>query len=202
MDAKKLNALIKTIGANAAKAREQIQQALIGCAYQATFHRNTDPFNRLFDAVGNGTRREGMLKWASVYAPVHFNKGEVKLSDARQKEMVSTLTEAQFSEEMAASPIWCDMAKPEPIENPWDSTRFVETLAAYLETAAKKAVKNGDDALASLIRGAEQTFRKSLNDDKYGTLDLVEVRVDGKAVSEDEASAALTESIRQELAKS
>ena len=136
-----------------------------------------------------------------MYAPVHFNKGEVKLSDARQKEMVSTLTEAQFSEEMAASPIWCDMAKPEPIENPWDSTRFVETLAAYLETAAKKAVKNGDDALASLIRGAEQTFRKSINDDKYGTLDLVEVRVNGKAVSEDEASAALTESIRQELAK-
>lgn len=172
MEAKKLNALIKTIGAGAKKAREQIQTALCGCAYQAAFHRNTDPFNRLFEAVGNGTRKEGMLKWASTYAPVHFSKGEVKLSDARQKEIAATMTEEQFFAEMAGAALWHDMVKPEPVENPWDSVKFAESLALHLEQAAKKAEKNGDSELAKLVQDAEMLFRVRLNAAKF---DVVEV---------------------------
>lgn len=172
MDVKKLNSLIATIGKNAKTAREQIQAALIGCAYQTMFHRNTDPFNRLFDAVGNGTRKEGVLKWASLYAPVHFSKGEVKLSDARQKEMVATITPEQFAAEMNDAPMWCDLAKPEPVANPWDSVKFAEGLALHLEQAAKKAEKNGDAELAKLVQDAEMLFRVRLNAAKF---DVAEV---------------------------
>lgn len=172
MEAKKLNTLIKSIGAGAKKAREQIQTALVGCAYQAAFHRNTDPFNRLFGAVGNGTRKEGMLKWASTYAPVHFSKGEVKLSGARQKEMAATMTEEQFFAEMAGAALWHDMVKPEPVANPWDSVKFAEALALHLEQAAKKAEKNGDSELAKLVQDAEMLFRVRLNAAKF---DVVEV---------------------------
>lgn len=172
MEAKKLNQLIKSIGTSAKTAREQIQIALCGCAYQVVFHRNTDPFNRLLEAVGNGTRKEGMLKWASTYAPIHFAKGEVKLSDARQKEMVATLTEEEFAATMAESALWYDMAKPVPIANPWDSVKFAETLALHLEQAAKKAEKNGDSELAKLVQDAEMLFRVKLNAAKF---DVVEV---------------------------
>ncbi len=172
MEAKQLNTLIKSIGAGAKEAREKIQTALVGCAYQVVFHRNKDPFIRLFEAVGNGTRKEGMLKWAATYAPVHFSKGEVKISDARQKEMRATMTEEQFFAEMAEAPLWHDMAKPEPVANPWDSVKFAETLALHLEQAAKKAEKNGDSELAKLVQDAEMLFRVRLNAAKF---DVVEV---------------------------
>lgn len=172
MEAKKLNTLIKSIGAGAKTARERIQTALVGCAYQAAFHRNTDPFNRLFEAVGNGTRKEGMLRWASTYAPVRFSKGEVKLSDTNQKKMVATMTEEQFAAEIAKAALWYDMVKPEPVANPWDSVKFAEALALQLEQAAKKAEKNGDSELAKLVQDAEMLFRARLNAAKF---DVVEV---------------------------
>ena len=172
MEAKKLNALIKSIGTSAKTARAQIQTALCGCAYQVVFHRNTDPFNRLLEAVGNGTRKEGMLRWASTYAPIFFSKGEVKVSDTNQKKMVATMSEEQFAEEMGKALMWYDMAKPEPVDNPWDSVKFAETLALHLEQAAKKAEKNGDSELAKLVQDAEMLFRVKLNAAKF---DVVEV---------------------------
>lgn len=163
MELKKLNGLISSIKKNAGKLREDVQSALIGCAEQVITHRNTTPFNTLFKAVGTGTRLEGMLKWASLYAPVHFKDGLVVLSDKRQKEMANTMTVEEIASELAASEKWYAIAKPEPIANPWDSKKFAETLALYLENAAKKAEKNGDAALATLVKDAEMLLRVKLN---------------------------------------
>jgi hypothetical protein len=177
MEAKKLNTLIKAIGTSAAKAREQIQQALIGCAYQATFHRNTDPFNRLFEAVGNGTRKEGMWKWAHTHAPIRCIGDDIKINDKSQKEMIATLTEAGFAEKMAKAPLWCDLARPEPKGSDWDAYAFATKLALHLEQAAKKADKAGDSALAELIKDAEMLFRIKLN---AATYDVVEVEAEAE----------------------
>lgn len=171
MEIKKLNSLITSIGKNAGKLREDIQQALIGCAEQVQLHRNTTPFNNLFKAVGTGTRLEGMLKWASLYAPVHFKDGQVILSDKRQKEYDGTPEELAAT--LASSEKWYAIAKPEPVANPWDSKKFAETLALYLENAAKKADKQ-DHELAKLIQTAEMVFRSHLNKD----FDLVEVEAE------------------------
>lgn len=164
MEAKKLNALITSIGKRSATMREDIQAALIGCAFNAQMHRNTDPFNRLFAAVGAGTRLEGMLKWASLYAPVHFKDEKVILSDKRQKEAANAgITSEECQATLDASEKWYALAKPEPIQNPWDSGKFAEGLALYLEQAAKKAEKNGDPTLAALVKDAEMLFRVKLN---------------------------------------
>jgi hypothetical protein len=171
MDIKKLNGLISAIGKKSATLREDIQQALIGCAEQAQLYRNTTPFNSLFKAVGTGTRLEGMLKWSSLYAPVHFKDGKVVLSDKRQKEYDGTAE--QLAEILATSEKWYAIAKPEPVANPWDSKKFAETLALYLENAAKKADKQ-DPALAKLIQTAEMVFRTHLNKD----YEVVEVETD------------------------
>jgi hypothetical protein len=162
MELKKLNTLISSIGKKSATLRDDIQEALIGCAEQAQLHRNTTPFNNLFKAVGTGTRLEGMLKWASLYAPVHFKDGKVVLSDKRQKEYDGTADELAAT--LATSEKWYAIAKPEPIANPWDSKKFAENLALYLENAAKKADKE-DHELAKLIQTAEMVFRAHLNKD-------------------------------------
>ena len=164
MELKKLNGLISSIGKNAGKLRDDIQEALIGCAEQVVLHRNTTQFNNLFKAVGTGTRLEGMLKWASLYAPIHFKDGLVIVSDKRQKEMAATITPEELALELAQSEKWYAIAKPEVVANPWDSKKFAETLALYLETAAKKADKQ-DHELAKLIQTAELVFRAHLNKD-------------------------------------
>ena len=162
MELKKLNTLISSIGKKSSTLRDDIQEALIGCAEQAQLHRNTTPFNNRFKAVGAGTRLEGMLKWASLYAPVHFKDGKVVLSDKRQKEYDGTAEELAAT--LATSEKWYAIAKPEPIANPWDSKKFAENLALYLENAAKKADKE-DHELAKLIQTAEMVFRAHLNKD-------------------------------------
>lgn len=161
MELKKLNTLISSIGKKSSTLRDDIQAALIGCAEQAQLHRNTTPFNNLFKAVGAGTRLEGMLKWASLYAPVHFKDEKVLLSDKRQKEFDGTVEELAAT--LEASEKWYAIAKPEKVENPWDSFKFAETIALHLEQAAKKAEKNGDTNLSQIIKDAELLLRVELN---------------------------------------
>lgn len=161
MESKKLNSLITSIAGRSKTMRDDIQKALIGCAFHAQVHRNTDPFNRLFDAVGPGTRLEGMLKWASIYAPVHFKDEKVILSDKRQKECL--LSAEELTAELNEAPEWFALAKEEKVANPWDSVAFAEKLAMYLEQSAKKADKAGDPALAALIKDAEMLLRVQLN---------------------------------------
>lgn len=163
MDSKKLNSLISTIGKNAGKLREDIQQALIGCAFHAQMHRNTDPFNRLFEVVGSGTRLEGMLKWASLYAPVHFKEEKVILSDKRQKEALITAAECLAALQQAEK--WYALATPEKVSNPWDSGDFAKKVMEQLVKQAEKALKNGDADLANIIKLAKIGMEKEL--EKY-----------------------------------
>ena len=172
MDTKKLNALIATIARNSKAQREQIQQALIGCALQCFEHGSNATSNKLFEAVGNGVRKEGMLKWLSIYAPVHFAGGEVLVSKKRRAEMAATTTVEEYAAKLAEAPAWHALAEPQKIANPWDSVKFAETLALHLEQAAKKADKAGDSALSELIKDAEMLFRVRLNAAAY---DVVEV---------------------------
>lgn len=163
MNKSQLSTLIKKIGKNSASLREDIQAALIGCAYFAQVNRNTAPFDQLFTAVGAGTRLEGMLKWASLYAPVHFKENKVVLTDKRQKECANSMPVEEFVATLESAEKWYALAKPEKVENPWDSLKFAEHIAMYLEKAAEKADKNGDATMAELVKEAEMLLRVKLN---------------------------------------
>jgi hypothetical protein len=159
-----LSKLIKKIGTTAKSQRDNIQLALVSCAYYATFDRNADPAIRLFNAIGGETYKAGMSKWLSLYAPVHFKDGKPMLSDKRQKEMVNSMTTDEFLAEMDNAPAWYEIdAANNTAPNVWDSLAFAEKQAMHLENAASKAEKNGDANLAELLRKAEMVLRKALN---------------------------------------
>lgn len=156
METKKLSALIKSIGKNAATLREDIQTALIGCAYHAQAHRNVAAFDQLITAVGNGTRLDGITRWIAQNAPVHFVEGKATLSSDRQKEFAGTLDE--YMADLAESAKWYDMAPPNNVQKDWDSANFLNSLAAYLGTQLKKADKN-DASVAEIIKNLEMSLR-------------------------------------------
>ena len=164
MEASNLSRLIKRIASHAKTQRDDIHMALIGCTYHCVAYRNTQPFNQLFDAVGAGVRKEGMLKWASLNAPVYFNDGRVVLSDQRQKEIANTIGVEVHMANLVPLPKWYEITKPEPVANPWDSHKFIEGLAEYLAGAKKKADKNGaDGAVLDSIYAAEMVLRRITN---------------------------------------
>ena len=76
--------------------------------------------------------------------------GRFILSDKRQKETAAA-SEAQVIEALEAAPLWCDLAKPEPVANPWDHSEQLAKLREYMDNFAKKAKKNNDTALVETI---------------------------------------------------
>lgn len=169
LDQKALSSLISKIGKAAKSQRDNIQQALVSCAYYATFNRNADPAIRLFQAIGGETYKAGMSKWLSLYAPIHFKDGKPMLSDKRQKEITATVEE--FTAEIDKAPAWYAIDEGNnKTPNIWDSLKFAESQALHLENAAKKAEKNGDNELAQLLKEAEMLLRVRLNT-QYDTVE-------------------------------
>lgn len=149
IEARKLTALIKSIKGNAGKLRENIQSALIGCAYHAQVHRNVAAFDQLFEAVGNGTRIEGMTRWVKKYAPVHFVDGVATLSDSRQKDYKGEA--AEYEAELADSAKWYDMQPKNDVQKEWDSVAELDNVISLLDKKAKQADKH-DSVVAKVYR--------------------------------------------------
>lgn len=172
MELKKLNTLIKTIGRNATTQREQIQEALIGCAlYAFSAERNIDPFKNLFAAVGTGVHKAGMSKWASLHAPVHFANDEVKLSSDRQKEMFNTITAEQYEADLRAAPEWYVMGESSnKSPNVWDAAEAFNKLIEQMGKLGKKADKNGDSIAAIQLFSLAEKAKEFVK-----TVDVVEV---------------------------
>ena len=159
-----LSKLIKKIGSTSKSQRDNIQQALVSCAYYAVFDRNADPAIRLFNAIGGETYKAGMSKWLSLYAPVYFKEGKPLIADKRQKEMANAMTVEDFAAEMDKATAWYEIDATRNITpNVWDSFEFAKKQATHLQNAADKAEKNGDAELAKLLREAEMILRSKLN---------------------------------------
>ena len=156
IDSKKLTGLIKKIAGGAKTQRDDIQAALVGCAYHAQVHGNVEAFNQLFQAVGKGTRIAGMSMWAATYAPVHFKDGKALLSKTRRDEYDGTPED--FDADLQESAMWYDTVEAETPSNPWDSAMFLKKLDAYLVQQIKKAEKN-DGNVAEVVRLIEMALR-------------------------------------------
>lgn len=156
---KKLTALLSSITKASQKRRNDVQEALIECALFVFEDRNTDPFLRLFKAVGNETNKKAMSHWASLNGLVHFVNGAAKLSDVRQKEAANSMTPSEFEKDLRQQTPWFDFASDgNKASNVWDSVEFVKGLEAYLDKQVKKAGKE-DSVLADIVSKAAAAFK-------------------------------------------
>lgn len=160
---KKINALIGAIAKASQKRRNNVQEALIECALFVFEDRNTDPFLRLFKAIGNETNKKAMAHWASLNGLIHFKDEVPKLSDARQKEAAATMTPAEFEADLRKQAPWYDYASEgNKARNVWDSIEFVKGLEAYLDKQVAKAGKN-DSVVADIVRKAAAHFKAQVD---------------------------------------
>ena len=163
--------LIGKINKGTTERRNDIQEALIFAACIAQRDRNTDPVIRLFAVIGNETNRKAISHWLSINAPIYFKDEMPKLADRKQREYDGTMEELEAW--LRKQPEWFKHAtKTNVADNVWDSNEFAESIAKYLEKAAKKAESNGDPTLAALVKDAEMLLRVKLNTE----YDLVEAK--------------------------
>lgn len=160
---KKINALIGSITKASQKRRDDIQAALVECAMFVFEDRNTDPFLRLFRAIGNETNKKAMSHWASTNGLVHFVDERCTLSSERQKEAANTMTPSEFEAGLRDMAPWYDFAtEGNKAANVWDSVEFVKGLEAYLDRQLKKAGKN-DSLLADILQREVSHFKGNLD---------------------------------------
>lgn len=135
MSSIKLSAQIRSIGANSKKVREQIQEALISCAYYAAKDGNTNPFNQLLAAVGTATRIKGLTAWGEVYGFVQVKSGKFILNKTARKEanVTDEASFAEFEAVMRSSPMWFDIVPAETIASIFDASHYLSGVIAKLE---------------------------------------------------------------------
>ena len=152
MNSKELKASIKSIGTNAAKLREAIQEALVSCAYYSMKDGNTEAFNQLLQAVGSATRIKGLTAWAEQFAPVLIKEGRFTLNKTAMKNIVVTNEEdfAEYEAEMRQVN-WWETVQPEKAESIFDVTK-------YLDRVMKHLAENGAIELKGCIEAAVAKF--------------------------------------------
>ena len=155
--------VISEINKGTSVRREQIQDALLFCAYKAQADRNTDPTIRLFAVIGNETNRRAISHWLSTNAPVYFKEGAPKLGDKRQKEWTGTLVEYEAAIQ-AALPWYKMGASLNKAENVWDGNDEMLKLRQRIAKLEKDAAKHDDKELSAALALVNAT----LNNVEYG----------------------------------
>lgn len=159
MDSTKLNTLISKIGRNTAAMREDIQNALIGCAWHAIKHGNKDPILRLFNAVGNVANKAAMAHWLTFadetgkILPIFFKNEVAMIATGKQKEM-QEISQDDYASLIAKIPAWDTFAKKTNAAKDFEPEAFIASVAKYLQGCAKKA-RSHDAAMAKLMEELE-----------------------------------------------
>lgn len=136
MNISQLNKAIQAIGKSAASQRDAIQAVLPYCAYQ-TLQGNTNPFNELLEAVGKGTRKEGIVKWAENFGFVKYEKEKLvtnKSAVKAHKEALSTEQAWQAYQAEVSAVLWYDIPKKEQIKSQFNAITYLETVVKHLTT--------------------------------------------------------------------
>lgn len=162
MNAKKLSASIKSIKGAATKLRENIQEALVSCAFYAMKDRNTEPFNQLLDAVGSATRIKGLTMWAETFAPVLVKEGKFSLNKTAAKELAVASEEdfAEYEAEMRKIN-WWEVAPAEKAESIFDRSKYMDRVFKHLK-------EHNEGELADALRDAEIAYFAKKNAETYG----------------------------------
>ena len=147
MSMQKLNAQIKSIKGNSSKLADQIQEALISCAYHAVKDGQTTPFNNLLDAVRNTSRLKGITMWAELYGFVRVQNEKFIVNKSARSEADVTNEDdfAPFEAEMRAGVKWYDIAGKETVKSVFD-------LDNYANNVESKLTKEGYIGLADAVK--------------------------------------------------
>jgi hypothetical protein len=153
MSLNKLSAQIRSIKGNAHKLRDQIQEALISCAYHAAKDGQTTPFNNLLEAVDGTARLKGITLWAELYGFVRVKDERLVINKKMRSEAGVTDEEdfKQFEADMRSGPKWYELAGKEPVKSMFD-------LDNYANTVEKKLTTEGYIGLAEAVKDLIQKY--------------------------------------------
>lgn len=156
MDKIALKKSITSINKNSTKLRDSIQHALISCVYQ-DIKGNTDYFNMLLDAVGTGTRQQGIVTWAETHGFVQYSKKEGKFINNKSKRAgLAELSDAEFNDlyaELLSAPKWYDIAGKEVKKSIFD-------VSDYMKAVEKKLEGEGQTEMKNFVHQAVEAFKK------------------------------------------
>lgn len=140
MELKELNTRIKAIATKTAKWRDDVQLALVGCAYQAFEYGNVDPATRLVKVL-SGADAKALVMWIETHMPAIWVKSDVQFRTNKSfKGEYDALT-------LMAEPWWELATKPRDVSSTIDVLECVRDLIKRIErevTAGKKIVEHAE----------------------------------------------------------
>lgn len=160
MTENKLASAIESIGKSLAAWREEVQEVLIGCAYQAC-RGNDYHANKLLSVISDGKNSavnvSGVTRWLETYAPLVIKNGVFVINKGMRKSMnvESEADFAQFETEMRKISWWL-IGKSQVAESIYDVS---EATINGIERIAKKQESEGFSALAAETRALLKALR-------------------------------------------
>lgn len=131
---KALNGAIKSINTTSKNFNASIQAVLPSCAFQM-LQGNSNYFNELLNAVGKGTRKEGIVKWAELYGFSTYAKEKLSPNKSACKSHQHLTNEADFMAHIAENGLsvnWYEIAKAEKIASIFAPDAYLERVSSHL----------------------------------------------------------------------
>ena len=140
MELKELNKRIKAIASKTSKWRDDVQLALVGCAFHAFEHNNTDPATRLVKVL-HGADATALIRWIEGHMPCIWVKSEEQFRFNKSfKGEYDAIT-------LMAEPWWDLAKKAKDVSSTFDALEAVRNLIDRIEReikAGKKTVEHAD----------------------------------------------------------
>lgn len=162
MTENKLASAIESIGKSLATWRDEVQEVLISCAYQAS-RGNDYHANKLLSVISDGKNSavnvSGVTRWLETYAPLCIKGGVFVINKGARKSMnvESEADFAQFETEMRKISWWL-IGKSQAAESIYDVS---EATINGIERIAKKQESEGFSALAAETRALLKALRST-----------------------------------------
>ena len=128
--------------------RDDVQEILVSCAYQAA-RGNPNFANELLEALRDTVHIKGLTLWLEAFAPLVVRKDAFAINKGMAKKM-NVESEADFAEyerEMRKVK-WWEMVAPQKAKSVFDGVDYANEA---LERAAKKLNDNGQLELAAVM---------------------------------------------------
>lgn len=140
MELKELNKRISSIGKKTAKWRDDVQLALVGCAYHAFEHGNLDPATRLVKVL-HGADATALIRWIESHMPAVWVRSEeqFRLNKSFKGEYDAIV--------LMAEPWWELAKKAKSVSSVFDALEAVRHLIDRIEReieSGKKTVEHAD----------------------------------------------------------
>lgn len=145
-----LSSRIKSVGKTKEAFRDDIQEILVSCAFQAAMG-NPNFANELLNEVRDTVHIKGLTLWLETFAPLVVRKEAFSINKGMAKTMHVT-DEASFApyEAEMRKVKWWEMAAPQRATSVFDPAEY---SVAGLERMAKKLNDNGQPDLANVVLG-------------------------------------------------